>query len=96
MKLSGKPIQFGIKEGVFFLNISMKMLLALFFYLSSFILWTGIIARNDISLVVPFSSAIINVLSVIIGVFIFKEYLSIYKIIGILLAIFGVVLMNYG
>lgn len=95
MKLSGQPMKLGISEGTVFFNISGKMLLALIFYASSFILWTGIVVKNDLSLIVPFSSAIVNVLSVIIGVLVFHEYLNSYKIIGIVMAIIGVVLMNY-
>jgi len=95
MKLSGQPIEFGIKEGAFFFNISTKMLLALFFYTASFMLWIGIVAKNDLSFIVPFSSAIVNVLSVLIGVLIFHEHLNTYKAIGIAMAIIGVILMNY-
>lgn len=95
MKLSGQPIKLGINEGSIFLNISAKMLFALLFYGISFILWTGIVVNNDLSFIVPFSSAIVNILSVALGVLIFHEYLNIYKIIGIAMAIMGVALMNY-
>ena len=95
MKLSGQPIKFGINEGSFFLNISTKMLFALLSYGISFILWTGIVVKNDLSFIVPFSSAIVNLLSVALGVLMFHEYLNTYKIIGIAMAIIGVVLMNY-
>ena len=95
MKLSGKPIEFGINEGAFFFNISTKMLLALLFYGGSFLLWTGIVVKNDLSFIVPFSSAIVNVLSVIIGVLIFHEHINTHKAIGIAMAIIGVILMNY-
>jgi len=95
MKLSGQPIEFGINEGAFFFNISTKMLLALLFYGGSFLLWTGIVVKNDLSFIVPFSSAIVNVLSVIIGVLIFHEHINTHKAIGIAMAIIGVILMNY-
>lgn len=95
MKVSGQPIKFGINEGLVYFNISAKMILALIFYASSFLLWTGIVVKNDLSFIVPFSSAIVNILSVVLGIYIFHESISIYKTIGILLAIFGVVLMNY-
>ena len=94
MKLSGQPIKFGINEGAFFFNISTKMLLALLFYVISFLLWAGIVVKNDLSFVVLFSSAIVNVLSVLIGVLIFHEQLNTYKAIGIVMAIIGVILMN--
>lgn len=95
MKLSGQPIELGLKEGVFFLNISSKMVLALIFYACSFLLWTGIVAKNDLSFIVPFSSAIVNVISVCLGIIIFNESTNIYKFIGIGMAIVGVILMNY-
>ena len=95
MKMSGQPIEFGIKEGAFFFNINMKMLMALLFYAVSFLLWTGIVVKNDLSFIVPFSSAIVNLLSVLIGVLIFQEQLNAYKAIGIAMAIIGVILMNY-
>lgn len=95
MKLSGQPIGFKLNEGMFFLNISSKMLMALIFYASSFLLWTGIVAKNDLSFIVPFSSAIVNVISVCLGIIIFHESINIYKFIGIGMAIIGVILMNY-
>jgi drug/metabolite transporter (DMT)-like permease len=95
MKVSGQPIKFGLDEGLVYFNISTKMILALIFYASSFLLWTGIVVKNDLSFIVPFSSAIINILSVGIGIYIFHESINIYKTIGILLAISGVILMNY-
>lgn len=95
MKLSGEPIKFVINEGLFYFNISIKMILALIFYATSFLLWTGIIAKNDLSFIVPFSSALVNVISVGLGLLIFHESINMYKIIGIIMAIFGVVLMNY-
>ena len=95
MKISGQPIKFGLNEGLIYFNISTKMALALIFYATSFLLWTGIIAKNDLSFIVPFSSAIVNVISVGLGIFIFQESVNMYKIIGIAMAIFGVILMNY-
>lgn len=95
MKLSGQPMKFGVNEGTIFFNISTKMFIALLLYAISFILWTGIVVENDLSFIVPFSSAIVNVLSVILGVLIFHEYLNTYKLIGIAMAIIGVILMNF-
>lgn len=95
MKLSAQPIGLGFQNGAFFLNISIKMIFALLFYITSFVLWTGIVVKNDLSFIVPFSSAIVNILSVIIGVLIFHEYMNIYKVIGIAMALSGVVLMNF-
>lgn len=94
MKLSGQPIKLGLNEGVLFFNISFKMALALIFYASSFFLWTGIVAKNDLSFIVPFSSAIVNIISVGLGILVFNETINMYKLIGIGVAMIGVVLMN--
>ncbi len=95
MKFSGCPIEFGLNEGFFYFNISLKMASAMLFYLISFLLWTGIVAKNDLSYIVPFSSAIVNILSVGMGIFIFHEPVNIYKAVGLTMAILGVALMNF-
>lgn len=94
MKFSGTPIDFGLNEGSFYFNISLKMASAMLFYLISFLLWTGIVAKNDLSYIVPFSSAIVNILSAGMGIFIFHEPVNVYKAIGMAMAILGVVIMN--
>ncbi|MDP4133215.1 MAG: hypothetical protein Q8882_04295 [Bacillota bacterium] len=95
MKLSEQPIRFGLNDGLFYFNISLKMALALIFYFTSFILWTGILTKNDLSFIVPFSSAIVNIISVGLGILVFGESFCFYKIAGIVLATLGVALMNY-
>ncbi|MDX9871103.1 MAG: hypothetical protein RBT41_01635 [Clostridia bacterium] len=95
MKLSGQPIGFALKNGVFHLDISGKMAVALLLYAVSFLLWTGIVAKSELSMIVPFSAAIVSTLSVLLGILIFREALSVFKTVGILLAIAGVVLMHY-
>ncbi|MGD9567215.1 MAG: hypothetical protein AB7V48_02655 [Sedimentibacter sp.] len=84
-----------ISGAIFFFNISFKMAMALIFYATSFLLWTGIVVKNVLSYIVPFSSAIVNVLSVALGIIIFQESVNVYKVIGITMTILGVVLMNY-
>lgn len=95
MKLSGQPIGFILQNGTFHLDINWKMALALVMYITSFLIWTGIVARNELSFAVPFSSAIVNILSIILGILIFQEDLNMFKVIGIVLAMSGVMLMNY-
>ncbi|HCF51150.1 MAG TPA: hypothetical protein DER60_12765 [Syntrophomonas sp.] len=95
MKLSGQPIGFILQNGVFHLDISGKMALALVMYATSFLIWTGIVANSELSFIVPFSSAIVSILSVLLGLLVFQEDLNLYKIVGIALAVSGVMLMNY-
>ncbi len=96
MKYSGSPIAISLTRGTFGFNIDLIMVLALCFYGASFFLWTGIVAKNDLSFIVPFSTAIVNVISVGAGIMFFKEGISIHKLAGICLAVGGVYLINMG
>lgn len=94
MKLSGTPIEVSLTRGTFGFNIDLIMVLALCFYGASFFLWTGIVAKNDLSFIVPLSTAIVNVISVGAGIMFFKDTVSIHKIAGICMAVAGVYLIN--
>ena len=95
MKLGGGQLNLGIKDGMFEANIGFKLLVAFFMYGISFLIWSRIVAQNDLTYIVPLSSAIVNILSVIVGIFIFKESLSTMQIVGIIVATIGVVMMNF-
>lgn len=94
MKLGGGQINIDIKDGIFNMSLGVKLILAFIMYGTSFLLWTGIVAQNDLGYIVPLTSAIVNVITVILGIALFNEGMSIYKIVGILLATAGVILMN--
>lgn len=94
MKLGGGQINIAFKDGIFNLSLGVKLIAAFIMYGTSFLLWTSIVAKNDLGYIVPLTSAITNIITVIIGIYIFSESISVYKIIGIVLATFGVILMN--
>lgn len=94
MKLGAGQIGFGFKEGMFTGKIGSKLLLSFVLYGISFIIWSGIVAKNDLTYIVPFASAVVNILSVAIGVWLFKEVLSVTQILGIIIATIGVIMMN--
>lgn len=94
MKLGGGHLSVGLKDGSFSLNIGFKLLLAFAMYGTSFILWTGIVAKNDLGYIVPITSAITNTITLILGILIFNENITIFKGMGILLATIGVMMMN--
>ena len=76
-------------------SIGFKLLFAFIIYGISFLLWSGIVARNELTYIVPISSAIVNILTVILGILIFKEHLTLIQIIGIGITVIGFVLMNW-
>lgn len=94
MKYSKEGIVFSLQNGSFDLHINVTMFFALILYGISFLLWTGIVTKNDLSFILPFSTAIVNVLSVTAGILLFSESFSVTKALGIALAIVGVVIMN--
>ena len=77
------------------LSIGFKLLFAFIVYGISFLLWSAIVARNDLTYIVPISSAIVNIATVIIGILIFREHLTLVQIVGIGITVLGVVLMNW-
>lgn len=94
MKFSREGIVFALENGSFNLHINVTMLVALCMYGVSFLLWTSLVVNNDLGFILPFSTAIVNVLSVTAGILLFQESLTPMKALGIALAICGVVIMN--
>lgn len=95
MKLGGGQLNLGVKDGRFEFAIGFKLFIAFIMYAISFIIWSNIIAKSDLTYIVPLSSAITNILSVIVGIFLFKESLSMMQIVGIVVATVGIVMMNF-
>lgn len=94
MKLGGGQLSFGFKDGMIKGTIGVKLLLAFIMYGISFIVWSSIVAKNDLTYIMPIASAIVNILSVIVGVLIFKEVLSTTQVLGIIIATIGIIMMN--
>lgn len=94
MKLGAGKIAVEINGGVLQFSLGVKVLLALTMYVVSFLIWTQIVAKSDLTYIVPVSSAVVNILTVIVGVLLFREYVSVQQIIGIIITVVGVVLMN--
>lgn len=94
MKLGKGKFFVSLKSGSLNFEIGTKVLLALFLYLTSFLLWIKIVGKNDISYIIPLTSAITNIIIFIIGVYFFKEDISFYKIIGIVFASVGIFFIN--
>ena len=93
MKLGGDSLHLGIKGGLSF-GVSWTTFLGLLFYLVSFLLWQRIVVKYDLSIIVPIVNGIVQVITLIIGHFIFKETLSVTSYIGTFLVIIGIVKAN--
>lgn len=97
IKLGGNDLSVGLSNQIFNFSIGIKSLLGLSFYILSFFLWMLILSKPDIklSIIFPVVTVIVQTLVIISGVLIFKEKINIIQLLGIFLAILGIVLIVY-
>ncbi len=93
MKLGGDSLNITTKD-IFSFKIGYVTLLGFICYIVSFILWQKIIVTSNISIIVPVLTGIVQVAVVVIALVIFKEKVTIFNVIGIILIIAGVVLLG--
>ena len=94
IKLGGSTTRLSLLGSSFNLVLDIKLVVGLCCYILSFVLFTYIIQKHDLSYIYPISAGLVNVLSVLMGVFVLKENVSIFGVIGALVVVIGIVLMN--
>ena len=95
IKIGGKDTSFSINNNFLKLDINLILLTGMICYVISFLLYIYIINKNRLSYIVPVSAGILNIVVFLLGVFILKEKINVFSIIGLILIIFGVFLMNF-
>lgn len=95
MKKGGNPGSFAVEEGTANFGISLVSLAGFICYIGSFLLFTRLVVMFDLSYIMPLSTGIVQILSLIASKFVFKEEISIYGIIGASLVIIGIIVMNW-
>ncbi len=83
-----------VTAAFFSLKISWLSLLGLLMYVCSFLVYMSLIAKAELSYITPVSSAAVYILTMLVSCFILHESFDLYKGIGILLILAGVVFMN--
>lgn len=91
---SGAPISF--IEGKLHLNLGLFAIGGIFLYGVSFLLYTYLIAKNDLSYIIPISTALVYVGIFMASFLLFHEAFTALKVTGILLILGGVILLNLG
>lgn len=94
MKLGGNPGSVSMAEGNINIGISTISLIGLICYVCSFLLFTRIVIMFDLSYIMPISTAIIQILTLIASKIVFKENFTTQGIIGASIIIIGVLIMN--
>ncbi len=95
MKKGGNPGSIGVENGTFNFGISLVSLLGLVCYLCSFLLFTRLVVMFDLSYIMPVTTGIVQILTLISSYAIFKEEFSWKAVIGASLVIIGILIMNW-
>lgn len=95
MKKGGNSLLFTFNNGFNF-KIGYITLLGFLSYLCSFLLWQKLLVTFDLSYIVPITTGISQIIILLIGIFIFKEQINYFGIIGVIMTIIGVILIGLG
>lgn len=93
MKLGGDSLKISFTDGFVF-KIGFLTFLGFVFYLCSFILWQKLLVSYNLSFIIPVLTSLAQTLSVIAAFIIFKEPITLYKILGIVLIIGGIAFLS--
>lgn len=93
-KLGSAGISIGLTKSLFSFQLPLLSLIGLLCYLVSFLLWMFIIAKSEVSFIVPLGVALTNLAVLLGSYFILNETVSINTVIGAALIIIGVVVLN--
>jgi drug/metabolite transporter (DMT)-like permease len=94
IKAGGNDLVFGINSGKLNLVINLKMLLGMFFYVCSFLLFLYIMPKFNLTYIYPVSAGILYIIIAIAGVLILKETITLWQFIGMAFILIGVIAMN--
>lgn len=83
-----------ITHSYFSIKIGWLSVFGLALYAVSFLIYIGLISKNNLSYLIPVAAGAVYLLTLLCAVIIFKERLSYFQIIGSVFILFGVMLMN--
>lgn len=94
MKFGGNTGTINFAQGDFSFSMNLVSLLGFVSYIASFLLFTNIVIKFELSYIMPITAGMIQVLTLISGYIIFNEEISLNGIIGVSLVIIGIIIMN--
>ena len=95
IKLGADTMTIAINKGAFNLSMGWASILGMVCYIGSFLLFSFVLVKKyDLTYLMPVITAISQILVILAGLTIFKEHVSNFGIIGILLVIAGIVMLN--
>lgn len=94
MKVGGNTGNFCFEQSTLIFSIDLISLVGFVSYILSFLLFTNIVVKFDLSYITPITAGVVQVLTLVSGMLIFKENVSVNGVIGIVLVVIGIVIMN--
>lgn len=95
VKSEANATTLAMQNGVFNVSMGIKAIIGFILYIGSFLIYTFyIIKQFDLSYIFPIITGITQILVILASVFILKESINIYGIIGIFTIIVGITLLN--
>lgn len=93
-KLGGQDAALQLGKAGFSLTLSWKMLLGIFCYLCSFLLWLVIVSRTQLTFAMPLSVGIVNTLVFLGSAHFLEERITPLKILGLAVIVLGLFLIS--
>ena len=94
MKLGGNSGNIQFNSGDISFSINWISAIGFICYICSFLLFTRIVVMFDLSYIMPFTTGIVQILSLVAASVIFKEQISKQGVIGAIVIIIGIIIMN--
>ncbi len=95
VKSEANATTLAMQNGVFNVSMGIKAIIGFILYIGSFLIYTFyIIKQFDLSYIFPIVTGITQILVILASVFILKESINIYGVIGIFTIIVGITLLN--
>lgn len=94
MKLGGNSGTISVVNKELTLGINLISALGFLCYIGSFLLYTKIIMMFNLSYIVPLTTGIAQILTLIASYVIFKDEMSITSVSGAIIVIIGILIMN--
>ena len=89
-----KDFLVSIATGIFTLKISLISIIGLVCYLCSFFMYMFLISKFDLTYIVPVTTGIVQVATFVLAIMIFKESVTVSKVVATGLILIGVILLN--
>ena len=93
-KLGGRDAALELGRTGFSVSLSWKMLLGIFCYLCSFLLWLVIVSRTQLTFAMPLSVGVVNILVFLGSARFLWEQITPTKILGLAVIVLGLFLIS--